>query len=176
GKLGGGGQQDGGAAGAMLGLPDQIDGGHFGVAGIVGDDQGLGGTGQQIDADAAEQLALRFGDIGIAGPHDHVDRRDTFGAQRHGSDGLHASDGVDFIGSAKVHGGDDGGMRCALERRRGGDDALDAGGLRGDDAHVGRSDHGIASAGYVTAYAVDWDVLVTEHDAGKRFDFDVLER
>ncbi len=176
GELGGGGQQDGGAAGAVLGLSDQIDGGHFGIAGIVGDDQRLGGTGQQIDADASEQLALGFGDVGVAGADDHVDRRDALGAQRHGGDGLHASDGVDFIGSAQVHRGDDGGMRRALERRRGGDDALHARGLRGDDAHVRRGHHGIASAGHVAADAIHRNVLVAEHDAGQRFDFDVLQR
>src|SRR5689334_11352314 len=54
GEFGGGSQQDGGAAGTMLGLSDQIDGGHFWVAGIVGDDQGFGGTGKEIDADTAE--------------------------------------------------------------------------------------------------------------------------
>ena len=90
--------------------------------------------------------------------------------------GLHASDGVDFIGSTEVHGGDDGGMGCALKGRRGGDDALDARSLRGDDAHVGGGDHGIASAGHVAADTVHWNVLVAQHDAREGFDFYILQR
>src|SRR5579862_2206730 len=55
-EFGGVGQQDGRAAGAMLGLSDQVDSGHFGITGFVGDDQRFGWSRQQIDAHAAEQL------------------------------------------------------------------------------------------------------------------------
>ena len=96
------------------------------------------------------------------------------GAERHGGDRLHAAQHVDFVGAAEVHGGDDGRMRPALERRRAGDDALHAGDPRGDDRHVRRGDHRIAPARHVAADGVDRDVLVAEHDAGQRLDFDVL--
>ena len=39
----------------MFGLAEQIGSANFAVHAAVGDDQGLGRTGQQIDADAAEQ-------------------------------------------------------------------------------------------------------------------------
>ena len=58
----------------MLGLPQQVGGAHLRVRGVVGDDQRLGGTGQQIDTDTAEQLPLGFGDERVAGPDQHVHR------------------------------------------------------------------------------------------------------
>ena len=82
---------------------------------LVGDDQRLGRPGEEIDADAAEQLPLGLGDIGIAGPDDHVDRRDGLGAERHGGDRLHAAEHEDLVGAAEMHGRDD----CRMQARRG---------------------------------------------------------
>ena len=113
----------------MLGLAEQVGGADFAVDAVVGDDQRLGRAGEQVDADAAEQLALGLGHIGVAGADDHVDRRDRLGAERHRGDGLHAAEHIDFVGAAEMHGGDDRRMRPALERRRAGDDALHAGDL-----------------------------------------------
>ena len=87
----------------MLGLAEQIGGADFAVDAVVGDHQRLGRAGEQIDADAAEQLALGFGDIGVAGADDHVDRRDRLGAERHRGDRLDAAEHVDFVGAAEVH-------------------------------------------------------------------------
>ena len=77
---------------------------------LVGDDQRLGRPGQQVDADAAEQLALGLRHIGVAGADDHVDRRDALGAERHGRHRLHAAEHVDLVGAAEMLGGDDGRM------------------------------------------------------------------
>ena len=143
---------------------------------LVGDDQRLGRAGEQIDADAAEQLPLGLGHVGVAGADEHVDRRDGLGAERHGGDRLHAAEHVDLVGAAEMHGGDDRRMRPALERRRAGDDALHAGDLGGDDRHVRRGDHRIASARHVAADRVDRDVLVAEDDAGQRLDLEVAHR
>ena len=160
----------------MLGLAEQVGRAHFAVDAVVGDDQRLGRTGEQIDADAAEQLALGLRHIGVAGTDDHVDRRDRLGAERHGGDRLHAAEHQDLVGAAEMHGGDDRRMRPALERRRAGDDALHAGDPRGDDRHVGGGDHRIAPARHVAADRVDRDVLVAEHDAGQRLDLEVAHR
>ena len=114
----------GGRGRAVLGLAEQIGGADFAVDAVVGDHQRLGRAGQQVDADAAEQLPLGLRHIGVAGADDHVDGRDGLGAERHRGDRLHAAQHVDFVGAAEVHGGDDRRMRPALERRRAGDDAL----------------------------------------------------
>ena len=157
----------------MLGLAEQIGGADLAVDAVVGDHQRLGRSGEQVDADAAEQLALGFRHIGIAGPDDHVDGRDRLGAERHGGDRLHAAQHVDFVGAAEMHGCDNRRMRPALERRRAGDDALHAGDPRGDDRHVRRGDHRIAPARHVAADRVDRDVPVAEHDAGQGLDLEV---
>src|SRR4051794_35848231 len=47
----------------------------FDLGVVVGDHGDLGRPGQQVDADAAEQLALRFRHIGVPGADDHVARR-----------------------------------------------------------------------------------------------------
>ena len=60
----------------MLGLAEQIGGAHLAVDRLVGDDQRLGRAGEQVDADAAEELPLGFGDEGVAGADQHVDRFD----------------------------------------------------------------------------------------------------
>ena len=160
----------------MLGLAEQVGGAEFAVDAVVGDHQRLGRAGEQVDADAAEQLALGFRHVGVAGADQHVDRRDALGAERHGGDRLHAAEHVDVVGAAEMHGGDDRRMRPALERRRAGDDALHAGDFRGDDRHVRRGDHRIAAARHVAADRVHRDVAVAEHDAGQRLDLDVLHR
>jgi hypothetical protein len=157
-------------------LPEQIGGADFAIHAVVGDDQGLGRTGQQVDADAAEQLALGLRHIGVAGADDHVDRRDRLGAERHGGDRLHAAQHVDLIGATEVHGGNDRRMRAAAERRRAGDDAFDASHPRRDDRHVRGGDHRIAAARHVAADRVYRDVAVTENHAGQRLDLQILHR
>ena len=158
----------------MLGLAQQVGGADFAVDAVVGDHQRLGRAGQQVDADAAEQLALGLRHIGVAGADDHVHRRDRLGAERHRGDRLHAAQHVDFVGAAEMHGGDDRRMRPALERRRAGDDAFHAGDARGDDRHVRGGDHRIAPARHVAADRVHRDVAVAEDDAGQRLDLQVL--
>ena len=170
------GEQHGGRGRAVLGLAEQIGRADFAVHAVVGDDERFGRAGEQVDADAAEQLPLRLRHIGVARADDHVDRRDRLGAERHRGDRLHAAQHVDFIGAAEVHGRDDRRMRPALERRRAGDDALHAGDPRGDDRHVRRGDHRIAAARHVAADRVHRDVAVAEDHAGQRLHLQVLHR
>ncbi len=160
----------------MLGLAEQVGGAEFRIDAVVGDDQGLGRPGEQIDADAAEQLTLGLGHIGVAGADDHVDRRDGLGAERHGGDRLHAAEHEDLVGAAEMHGSDDRRMRTALERRRAGGNPLHARHPRGHDRHVRRRHHRVAAARHIAADAVHRDVAVPEHDARKRLDLEVVER
>ena len=90
----------------MLGLAEQVGGAHLGVDGLVGDHHRLGRAGEEVDADAAVELALGLGDEGVAGADQHVDRRDRLGAERHRADRLDAAEHVDLVRAAEVHGGD----------------------------------------------------------------------
>ena len=103
----GGRQQDRGRGRPVLGLAEQVGRAQLGIDGLVGDHQGLGRPGEQVDADAAEQLALGLGDIGVARPDQHVDGRDARGAERHGADRLDAAETIDLVGAGEVLGGDD---------------------------------------------------------------------
>ena len=146
----------------MLGLAEQVGGAHFAVDAVIGDDQRLGRPGQKIDADAAEQLPLGFGDVGIARADDHVDRRDGLGAERHGGDRLHATEHENLVGAAEMHRRHDRRMRPAVKRRRAGDDVLHAGDARGDDRHMRRRHHRIAPARHVAA-----DRIRPEYSCGR---------
>ncbi|MCY1485507.1 hypothetical protein D9M68_191340 [compost metagenome] len=160
----------------MLGLAEQVDSDQFGVDAVVADHHGLGRAGEQVDADAAIQLALGFGDEGVARADDHVDAGDALGADGHRRHRLHAAEAVDFIGAGQVHGGDDLGAGLALERRRGGDHPLDPGDLGGEHAHVRAGDQRVLAAGDVATDRVDRDVAVAEHHARQGLDFDVVHR
>src|SRR5262249_56081460 len=85
--------------------------------------------------------------------------------ERHGRNGLHATQHIDLIGSAKVHGCNNGGMRTTLVRRGAGDDAPYAPNPRGDDRHVPGGNPGIASARHPATDFVHGDVPVTEDHA-----------
>ena len=90
----------------MLGLAEQVGGAHLGIDRLVGDHHRLGRAGEEIDPDAAVELALGLGHEGVAGPDQHVDGRDRLGAERHGADGLDAAEHVDFVRAAEMHRGD----------------------------------------------------------------------
>ena len=160
----------------MLGLAEQVGRADLAVDAVVGDDQRLGRPGEQVDADTAEQLALRLRHVGVAGTDDHVDAGDRLGAERHGGDRLHAAEHENLVRAAEMHGGDDRRMRPALERRRAGRDAFDARDPRGDDRHVRRGDHRVAPAWHVAADARHRNVAVAEHHAGQRLDLEVAHR
>jgi hypothetical protein len=160
----------------VLGLPEQIGGAHFRVDRIVGDHQGLGRPGEKVDADAAGELALRFRDERVARPGDHVGGLDAGSAERHRADRLHAAEHIDFIRAGEMHRGDDRGVRLALVRGGAGDDALDAGDLGRDDAHVRGGHQRVLSARHIAADDVDRDVLVAEDDPRQRLHLDVAHR
>ena len=96
----GGGQQHGRRSRTVLRLAEEVGCHHFAVAGVVGDDQRLGRSGEQVDPDAAEQLSLGLGDEGVARPYQHIHRLDTLAAERHRAHRLHAAEAVDVVGPA----------------------------------------------------------------------------
>ena len=99
----------------MLGLPEQVGRADFAVDRVVRDDQRFGRAGEQVDADAAVELALRLRHIGVARPDHHVDGANRAGAERHHGDRLHAAEHIDLVRAAEMHRGDDRGMRPALK-------------------------------------------------------------
>ena len=175
GQLRGVGEQDGGGRGAVFGLAQEVRGGQLAVAAVVGDDQGFGGAGQEVDAHPPEEQALGFGDVGVAGADEHVHGRDGLRAEGHGGHRLHAAQAVDFVRAAEMHGGDHRVARRPLVWRPAGDDAAHAGHFGSDHAHMRRGDHRILAARHVAADAVDRQVAVAEHHAGTDFLFHVLQ-
>ena len=161
----------------MLGLAEQVGGAELGVRRrLVGDHHRLGRSGEEVDADAAEELSLGLGDEGVARPDQHVDRRDRLGAQRHGADRLDAAEAVDLVGTAQMHGSDDRGMRRTALWGCGRDDALHACHLGGHHAHMRGADHRIFAARHVAADRIHRDVAMAEDDAGQGLDLDVGHR
>ena len=158
---------------SMLGLPQQIRGAHFGVGGVVGDDQRFGRAREQIDANPAEQLPFCFRDESIAGSHQHIHRGDGLRAQPHCRDRLNAAQQINFVGTAQRHRGDGGGGRNAVQRRGAGGDARNAGNLGRQNRHMRRGHHRVPPAGHVTTHAGNRNVFVTQPNAGQRFHFDI---
>ena len=86
----------------MLSLPKQIGRADFAVHRLVGDDERLRRAGEQVDADPAEQLALGFRHVSIAGPDKHIHWRNRLSPERHRCDGLDAAEHIDIVGSGEV--------------------------------------------------------------------------
>ena len=49
----------------MLGLPQKIGGHHLGICAFVGNDEYLGGTGEQVDADAVLARVQEIADAAL---------------------------------------------------------------------------------------------------------------
>jgi hypothetical protein len=152
----------------VLGLAEKVGGAEFAVDGLVSDDQGFGGAGEEIDTDAAVELALGFGDEGVARADQHVDGLDALGADGHGADRLDAAEHVDLVRAGHVLGDDDRRSGLAAERWGGGDDALAPGDLGSQHRHVSGGEQRVFAAGDVAADIGNGDVLMAEGDAGQR--------
>ena len=157
----------------MLGLAQQVNGAHLGVYRLVGDDQGFCWPGKQVDAHAAIQLAFGFGHEHVARAHQHVHGFDGGSTYGHGRHGLYTAQHQDLISASKVHGGNDGRVRCALVRWCCRNDALHTRHLGREHAHVGRGDHGVLAPGHVAAHSVHGDVFVPQHHTGQGLHLDI---
>ena len=160
----------------MFGLPQQVGGAEFRIDRVIGDQHGLGRAGEQVDADAAVQLALGLGDIGVAGTDQHVDRGDGFGADGHRAHRLHAAQHIDLMRATQVHRGDDGGVRRTLDRRGRGDDAGHARNRRGQHRHMRRGHHRELATRHIAADRLHRNVAVAEDHAGQGFHLDIRHR
>jgi len=90
----------------VLGLGEEIHGEPLGRRCAIADDQDLRGTGEHVDTDFAEHLALRLRDVHIAGANDLVHARNGFGAIRKRTHGMGAPQRDDTVDARKGSGGE----------------------------------------------------------------------
>ena len=122
------------------------------VRALVGDDEHFRRTREAVDAADAEHLALRFGDVDVAGPDDLVDGRDRRRPVRERGDRLRAAGGVQLVDAGQRAREQHGRVHAAVAlRRRHDDDALDAGDLRRNHRHQHRRGQRRAAARDVRA-------------------------
>jgi hypothetical protein len=159
----------------VFGLAQEIGCTKLAVNGFIRNNQGLRGTSDQIDTDAAKKLSFGFGHEGVARSNDHRYGSDASGAERHGGNRLHPAHAVDLVCPAKVHGSNHRRAGLAMIRRRGGDDPGYARDFRSHHAHVGGSHQRIFAAWNVATHRVNRHVLVPENDSRKRLDFDIAQ-
>ena len=129
------GDEPGPAAGAVLGLEDDVDRGQGRVGRAVGDDDDLGGPGEgggDPDPPLPRDLALGLGHVDVAGPDDDVDGGDRLRAVGQGGDGLGPADAVDLGDAGDGGGGQGEGRDLAVGPGR------DAEGHLGHARHQGR--------------------------------------
>ena len=173
-KTAGVGDQDCRRVVAVLRLPEQVGRADLRIDRLVGNHHGLGRSGEEIDADPAEELALGLCDIGVARPDQHVHGLDRLGAQRHGADGLDAAERIDLVRAAEMHGRHHRRVRLTLEGRRCRHDARHAGDGRGQHRHMRRGHHGELASRHVATNRLHRDVLMAQHDTRHGLDLDVL--
>ena len=152
----------------MLGLREQVRANPRRLIGAIGDHQDLGGARDHVDADGAEDQALGGGDIGVAGAHDLVHRRNRLGAVGERGDGLRPAHPIDLCDACDLGGGHHRRVERAIRRRHDHGDALHAGDARGDRVHQ----HG-ARIGSRAARHVEPD-RVQRAPAGTQPDTDVV--
>ena len=135
------------------------------------------GSGQQIDPDAAEQLALGLGHKRVAGADQHVNRLEAVDQpERHRRQRLHPAEAQHSVGARGAHRVEHRRMDALLTLRRGaGDNLLDAGDLGDEHRHERRRQHRITPAGDVGADGVDRDQAVAEHDAVADLDLQLAD-
>ena len=145
-------EQDHDAACTMLRLGKKI-GGHPGRIRLgVGDHQHLAGTGEQVDSDPAEDLALGLDDIGVAGAEDLGHGTDRPGAVGQRGDRLRSADTVNLCGPAEIERREQGGGDASIRGGgRHGDDFGNPGGLCKTARHDGAGNKGSRPPGDVEA-------------------------
>src|ERR671913_1458658 len=166
----------------MFGLPEEVGGQKVRVGRLVGDDGDFGGPGQEVYAHPPEELALGFGDVGVAGPDYHVDRLNLLHAERYRGQGLHPADAQYLVGPATGHRVEHGlvdAVRLAvlpLAWRGDGDDPLHARHLGHSDGHYRGAEHGVHPRRCVGAHRVNRDLLLAQDHAGQGLLLEVDER
>src|SRR5260370_5071584 len=134
----------------VLGLGEEICGHPTRVA-VIGEDNGFGWAGRQIDGAIAADELLGSGNIFVTGPEDFLDAWNRLGAIGESRDGLRAADAGDFRDTKKARGGEQFGTWL----RAYGDDARNTRNFGGDDSHDQRRDQRETAARDVATDAVD---------------------
>lgn len=168
--------EDRGRVGAVLRLAQQIHRDDERIRRLVGDDEDLRRSGDQVDPDLPVQLALRLRDVGVARAREEVHALDRLGAEREGRHGLDPAEQVDLVRPAEVHRHDRRGGDLPVDRRRARGDTPHSGDLRRHDRHVGGGDERIPATRDVRAGRRDRDRPLAEEDPGHRLDLEVRQR
>jgi len=162
--------------GVHLGLGEQVGRDDLGVGALVGHDQDLGGTAEDLDPDAAQELALRLDDVRAARGDDDVHAGDGLGAEGQGRETVDAADGVDLVRAGERHGGDVRRHRTPIAGRGARDDAWHARDLRGHDAHLRGGDGQAPASRHIRAHGGEGDVTMPKADAREGLDLHVAQR
>ena len=126
------------APGAVLGLGAEVERDPLDPGALAEDHHQLGGPGDAVDPDLAEELALGLLRVGVAGAGDQIDRGDRLGADGEGGDRLRPAGRVDLVDPGLVAGG----------QHRGADVPLLPGGRgQGDPARPPRPGRGSRTSG-----------------------------
>ena len=157
----------------MLGLGEQVERHRHGVGRIIQDHRQLARSREAVDANFAEELALRLGDPGVAGARDHVHGVDRVGSERQGRHPVRAAKRVDLIGTRNRSGGEGHRAHAAVRlRRRREREPLHPGGPRRHAAHQDRGRVGRPSTRRVHAGRGDRPFLDLHPLALRQIDLD----
>ena len=154
----------------MLGLGQEIRSDGRDVGGAVGQDEALGRTRRQVDADLAHDLDLGGGDPGAPGPDDQVDGLQALVGEAVGqrADRLDAARDEERVDAQQARGPEQHRVHVALAVRRARHDhAADAGDARRHDAHDERRRVRRGAAGGIDADARDGQPAALELHAGQ---------
>ena len=135
----------------VLGLRKEIHRQPVGRRAAVGNHQDLRRSGDHVDADLPEHLALRLGDVDIARPDDLVDARHGRGAIGERGDRLRAADADDALDARQRRRSEHQRIRIRAHH----DELADAGNLRRHRVHQHRGGIGRLAAGDVEADALE---------------------
>ena len=143
------GDQDRLRVAVVLGLGEQVRSDPLRLVGAIRDHQDLRRARDHVDADGAEDQALGGGDVGVAGAHDLVHRRDTLGAVGERGHRLCPADAVDFGDAGDLRGSHHCRVERAVRRRHRHGDARNARDPRRDRVHQHGAGIGGGAAGHV---------------------------
>ena len=161
----------------VLRLAEQVARHQRRVGLIICDYQDLGRPCQQVDAAAAEQLSLGFGNELVPRAAQNVHRLNVAQPKGHHRHRRYAADDEQTICAGLCHCVYRGRVVSATSCRWGArHDRLCAGYLGGNDAHLCRAEHRVPAARDVTADCSDWNVAVSEDHAGPDLDFQRYHR
>src|SRR2546421_2432346 len=133
----------------VLGLREEVHGHPVGRRAAIGDDQDFRRSGEHVDADVAENLALRLGDVRVARADDLVDAGDRFGAEGERRYGVRTAHRQDSIDAGECRRGERGRIGIGARHHQ----LAYPGDLRRHGVHQDRRGVGRLAAGHVQAYA-----------------------